>query len=88
MFPCNMMTKSLCFVSSEVRNLPYYDGLTDADHFLDEFEIEVLEKHYFQALDMALHTTPMRWWGTHKGNFDDWCIYKKIMRVRFDHPQV
>ena len=33
----NMMTKSLRCVSLEVRNLPYYDGLTDVDHFLDAF---------------------------------------------------
>jgi len=48
---CNMMTKSLRYVSSEVRNLPHYDGLTDVDCFLDAFEREVLEKHHFQALD-------------------------------------
>jgi hypothetical protein len=46
---CNMMTKSLRCVSSEVRNLPYYDGLTDVDKFLDAFEREVPEKHRFQA---------------------------------------
>ena len=35
---CNMMTKSLRYVSSKVKDLPHYDGLTDADHFLDAFE--------------------------------------------------
>lgn len=33
----NMMTNSLHCVSSEVRNIPYYDGLTDVDHVLDAF---------------------------------------------------
>ena len=44
---CNMMIKSLHCVLSEVRNLPYYNGLTNVDKFLDEFEKEVLEKHHF-----------------------------------------
>ena len=38
---CNMITKSLHCVSSEVRNMPYYDGLTNVDQFLDEFAREV-----------------------------------------------
>jgi len=38
---CNMMTKLLRCVSSEVRSLPYYDGLTDVDNFLDAFEREM-----------------------------------------------
>jgi len=47
MLHCNMMTKSLHCMSSEVRNLPSYDGLTDVDIFLDAFEREVPEKHHF-----------------------------------------
>jgi len=58
MLRCNMMTKSLCCVSSKVRNLPYYDGLTDIDKFLDKFECEDPEDHRFQELDLALHATP------------------------------
>ncbi|MCY6396595.1 hypothetical protein OYG15_10680, partial [Actinobacillus pleuropneumoniae] len=46
MLRCNMMTKSLRCVSLEVRNMPYYDGLTDVDHILDSFEREVPEKHH------------------------------------------
>lgn len=49
-----MMTKSLCCVSLEVRNLPYYDGLTYVDKFMDAFERQVPEKHHFQALDLVL----------------------------------
>ena len=53
-----MMMKALCYVSSEVRKLPYYDGLTDVDIFLDEFECEVIEDHCFQALELTLRATP------------------------------
>ena len=66
------MTKSLFYVSSEVRKLPHYDGLTDVDLFLDDFECEVPEDHRFQALELALLTTPARWWGTHKDSFSGW----------------
>ena len=44
---CNMMTRSLCCVSSEVRNLPTYDGLNDVDVFLHAFEREVPKKQCF-----------------------------------------
>lgn len=32
---CNMMTRSLRYVSKEVRDLPTYDGLNEIDTFLD-----------------------------------------------------
>ncbi len=73
MLNCNTMTQSLSYVSSEPRNLPIYDGLNEVDIFLDAFEREVPEKQHFQALDWALYAMPTRWWGTHKGSFDDWC---------------
>lgn len=50
--------------------MPYYDALTNVDKFLDAFEREVPKKHHFQPLDLALCTTPTRWWGVHKDNFD------------------
>ena len=65
--------------------MPYYDGLTNVDKFLDAFEREVLEKHRFQALDLALCTTPARWWGTHKDSFAEWCEYRRMMRLCFGH---
>lgn len=58
MLRCNMMPKSLHYVSSEVINLPYYDGIIVVDKFLDAFEKEAPEKRHFQALDLALCATP------------------------------
>lgn len=55
----NMMTKSFYCISSVVRNLPYYDGLTNVDNFLDAFEREVPKHHHFQVLDLALCATPI-----------------------------
>lgn len=53
-----MIMKSLHCVLSEVRKLPHYDGLTNVDIFLDEFESEVPEDHCFQELQLALRATP------------------------------
>lgn len=68
---CNMMTKSLRCLSSEVRNITYYDGLIDIDKLLDAFKREVPEGHRFQKMDLALRTMPAQWWGTQKENFDE-----------------
>lgn len=44
---CNMMTRSLRYVLTEVMDLPTYDGLSEVDTFLDKFEREVSEKKRF-----------------------------------------
>jgi len=62
--------------------------LTDVDIFLDAFEREVSKKNPFQALDWALHATPVRWWGMHKDNFGDWHEYRRMMRIHFGQPKV
>jgi len=82
------MTKSLCYVSLDVRNLPHYDGLTNVDHILDAFEREVPENHHFQALDWALRATLTRWLGMHKDSFEDWREYRRMMRICFGHLKV
>ena len=75
-------------MSFEVRNLPIYDGLDEVDIFLDAFEREVPEKQCFQALDWALRPTLARWWGMHKGSFDDWRECRRMMRTRFGKPKM
>lgn len=84
----NMMTKSLNCVSSEVRNLPYYDGLTNIDNILDVFEWEVPEDHLFETLDLALHTMPARWWGMQKDIFNERRDYRRMMRLQFGFPKI
>ena len=41
------MTRSLHYVSTEVRDFPTYDGLGELDTFLDRFEREMMEKQCF-----------------------------------------
>jgi len=54
MLRCNMITKSLHYVSTKARNLSHYVGLNDVNLFLDQSEKEVSEEHQFQALDIML----------------------------------
>jgi len=65
MMNCNMMMRLLCCVSTKVRNLPMYDGLSEVDDFLNRFEREVLEQQRVEALKWILCATPARWWGAH-----------------------
>ena len=83
-----MIIRSLRCVSTEVRDMPTYDGLSEVDAFLDRFEREVPGKQRFQALNWVLCTMPMRWWGTHKGSFDDWRECRRMIRTRFGKPRV
>lgn len=62
MLNCNMMTRSLCCLSTEMMDLPTYDGLSEVDAFLDQFEREVPEKQCFEALNWVLRTTPAMGW--------------------------
>lgn len=84
---CNMMMRSLCCVSAEVRNLPTYDGLSDVDAFLNIFEREVLEHQRFEALKWVLRAMPARWSGIHQGSFEDWRECRRMMLMHFGKPQ-
>ena len=82
------MTRSLRYKSTEVRDLPTYDGLSELDTFLNKFEREVLEKQRFHALDWVLRATPVRWWNMPKGSYDDWHECMGMMGLRFGKPRV
>lgn len=76
-----MMTRSMRYVSIEVRDLPTYDGLGEVDTFLDKFKGEVPKKKRFQTFDWVLRAMLARWWGTHKGSFEDWCKCRRMMHT-------
>jgi len=59
-------------MTCEVCNLPSYDGLDDLNFFLDNCEEQVPESQRLLALDIALKSTPARWWGTLKNNIGGW----------------
>jgi hypothetical protein len=80
---CNMMIRSLRCVTTEVRDLPMYDGLSEVDDFLNKFEREVPEQQRFDALKWVLRATPARWWGTHQRSFEDWRECRRMMCMWF-----
>jgi len=67
---CARISKSVHYMTSEVCNLPYYDGLSDVNIFLDEYVEQVPKIKRLLALDIALKATPDRWWGAHKKNIE------------------
>lgn len=46
-----MIMRSFCFLLTEVRDLPTYDGLSEVDTFLKKFEREVPGQQCFEALN-------------------------------------
>lgn len=85
---CNMLVRSLHCMTTEVRSLPMYDGLTVVDGFLEKFEREVSEQQCFDALKWAMHATPARWRGTHQRSFEDWRRCRRMMRLPFGKLQM
>ena len=83
-----MMVRSLHYVSLEVRDLPTYEGLSEVDDFLNRFERGVPEKQWFKDLNWVLRAKPARWWGMHKGSFEDWCMCRWMMCTWFGNPRV
>lgn len=80
------MTKYFQCLSIRVRELPYYDDLTNVNMFLGEIEKYVPEAQIFHALDIALRSTPTRGWETHKGKLGNWEECTHMMRLRFENP--
>jgi len=58
MLNCNMMIRSLSFITKEARELPIYDGVAAVDEFLDNFESTLPEQQRYGALEWALCATP------------------------------
>ena len=81
MLNCNMMVRLLRCVTTEVRDLTWYDGLTAVDEFLNKFEREVPKQQQFDALKWALRAMHAKWWGTHQQSFWDWCECRKMMHL-------
>jgi len=81
-----MMTRSLRYVATEVRDLPMYDGLSKVDEFLNNFEKEVSEQQWLDALKWVLCAMSTRWWGMHQINFEDWRECRRMMRMWFGKP--
>jgi hypothetical protein len=68
---CAILTREVRWIEIEVSNLPTFDVLNHLEAFLLEFEEIVPVQQWLLALDEALKSTPIRWWGTHKKSIAD-----------------
>lgn len=81
-----MMTKSLQYVVTKVRDLPTYDGLSEVDDFLNRFERELSKQQRLDTLRWVLNAMPARWWGTHQRSVRTGEC-KKMMPMWFGKPK-
>ena len=77
------ITKSLCWIGSEVSTLPIFDGLSDIQIFVHEYETQVLYLEIIQSLVVALRATPARWWTAHQGKINTWETCRRLLMIRF-----
>jgi hypothetical protein len=80
---CARLTKAVCWIGTEVSNLPTFDGLNNLEEFILEFEGIVPIQKRLLALDEALKSTSARWWEAHKKNIAKWVQWRTLLTVCF-----
>jgi len=73
----------LCWIGTEVCELPLFDGLGDVEILFLEFKGLIVEPQILLALDVALRDTPAIWWVAHKVSIQNWIQCKRLMQIRF-----
>jgi hypothetical protein len=68
---CVRLTREVHWIGTIVSNLPTFDGLNPLENFFSKFETSVPTQQRLLAMDEAMKSTPVRWWGTHKSNITD-----------------
>jgi len=56
----------------EIKEYPTYDGTSDMHIFLIDIDNKVVIEQRISTLELALKSSPARWWDTHKGNLSSW----------------
>ena len=77
------ITKTLCWIESEVSTLPIFYGLSDVRVFVQEYEAQLPCSERLQHLVVALRATPARWWTAHQQNITTWDTCRKLLLIRF-----
>jgi hypothetical protein len=80
---CIRLTRVVRWISTDVNNIPTFDGLNHLETFLAEFEKIVQVQQRMLALDEALKSTLARWWGAHKRNIAECTQCHTLLKVRF-----
>ena len=82
MWKCARITKSVRWVGIQVCDLPTYEGLSNLESFLIEFEEKVYKPQCQLAMDVALKATPARWWVVHKKTISEWSQCQILMEAQ------
>jgi hypothetical protein len=69
----------LCWIKTEVRDTPKFEGLTEIISFVNGFELNIPKQQRLLSLDVALRENPSIWWETHKEGIDNWKHCKRMM---------
>nr|KUM49186.1 hypothetical protein ABT39_MTgene3735 [Picea glauca] len=78
--------RAVCWIGTELRDPPMYDGTINVEDLLSSMEYRVVEEQRIPALDMLLKATPARWWDTHKEDLTTWDAVQPAMIHRFVPP--
>ena len=80
---CAHLTKSLRWIGTMVCEVPTFDGLSNIQEFLQEYEAHIPLTQQLKKLDMALRATSARWWTMHKRNITTWETCHIFLAVSF-----
>jgi hypothetical protein len=64
--------KVVCWIGSELRDLPRFGSTSPIDAFLAQMEILVLETQRIEAMDVVIKETVARWWAMHFIDIEEW----------------
>jgi hypothetical protein len=77
------ITNSLHWIGVEVCTLPIFDGSTDIQMFIQEYEAQVPCSERLPSLVVALRATPARWWTAHQRKITTWENCRRLLTIRF-----
>ena len=77
------ITKTLCWIGSKVSTLPIFDGLSDIQIFVQEYEAQLPCSKRLQHLVVALRATLARWWTVYQRNIATWDTCCRLLMIRF-----
>lgn len=67
----------------EVSTLPIFDGLSDVEIFVQEYEAQLPCPERLQHLVVVLRAMPARWWTAHQHNITTWDTCRRLLLIRF-----
>ena len=85
---CLRVIRNFRCISSEVRDLPYFEDAGDIKDFLRTFEDKFSKEHRLEALPLTLRGASALWWDTHGKVFCDWEEFWDKMILQFEAPSV